>query len=269
MVIYIEYLIIDNFLLTYLICDLSYVITVRKRSRIRSLIASAVATASAFAYLFCTDTVGYILKGVLWLVLSLILYVKKQNVFVGALVFLVITMLLGGVLTFFATLATPHHNAISGHVSFSFPIGIIVLIGYVTAFVIKRLTSVINRTRGIEKLIYTVKTGINGKTLELKGFLDTGNRLVDGKSGLPVVIIKASAVIHAFSPAMFAQLIEKGRESNCITYTTVTGGVNRIMLIYPEFFKVEGKKESVDVALGLSFSGFYGDYDLILHPQSV
>ena len=38
------------------------------------------------------------------------------------------------------------------------------------------------------------------------------------------------------------------------------------MIIYPDYFKIVGEKENKDVAIGVSFSGFYGDYDAILHP---
>lgn len=271
MVIYVEYLILNNFCITYLICDLSYVVTMRKKSRVRAVIASIIATVTSFLYLFLTDQIvaTYILKAVLWIVLSLILYLKKQNVFLSALVFLLTTMLIGGAITFVSTVLTPAQDAVGGRVVFTFPIGVLVILGYVFAFVIKRVSIALLKNKTSADLIRTVKIGVNGKTLILKGFVDTGNRLIDGKSGLPVVIVKASAVIEAFSPAMFASLIEKGRSGNCISYTTVTGGVNRIMLIYPELFVIEGKKDSADVAVGISFGGFYGDYDVILHPSIV
>jgi hypothetical protein len=41
------------------------------------------------------------------------------------------------------------------------------------------------------------------------------------------------------------------------------------MLIYPDFFYVEGEKQNKEVALGVSFSGFYGEYDMILHPNTI
>ena len=63
-------------------------------------------------------------------------------------------------------------------------------------------------------------------------------------------------------------MIEKGR-NDCISYATVTGGVNKIMLVYPDYFYIEGKKDCKDVALGVSFGGFYGDYDMILHPSLI
>ncbi len=269
MVVYIEYLIANNFFITYLICDLTYILTLRKRSRKRIIIASLLSTVTAFAYLFLVDYMWlhYMIKAVLWVVLSLILFVKKQNLLISSFVFLLLTMLVGGALTFLSTLVSPA-EVIEGRLSFDFPIGVIVLASYVTVFIVKRVHLALFRRNVSQDLICNVKMGINGKTLEFRGFVDTGNRLMDSKSGLPVVVVRVSAVINVFSPAMFANLIEKGRSGNCITYKSVTGGVNKIMLIYPEFCKIEGKKENVDVALGVSFSGFYGDYDLIL-PSSI
>ncbi|MBE5732742.1 MAG: hypothetical protein E7353_06905 [Clostridiales bacterium] len=268
MVVYIEYLIIDNFFLTYFICELTYFISRRKKNRKRMIITSTLATIGAFIYPFCASNfvLAYTLKAVAWIILCLILFVKKQSFFSSSLIFLLNTMLVGGVLTFISTLSSQQVDVIGGQVNFSFPIGVIVVAGYVITFVVKCVYTVIFRNRGSEDLVRTVKVGINGTTLHLKGFMDTGNRLVDCKSGLPVVIVKASAIIRAFSPATFASLIEKGR-GDCISYTTVTGGVNKIMLIYPDFFTMEGKKENIDVAIGVSFSGFYGDYDVILHPS--
>ncbi len=269
MIVYVEYLIIDNFFLTYFISDLTYVLTRRKKSRKRIIIASIVATIGAFIYPLCAFNcvLTYAVKILFWIGLSLILFAKKQKLIISALILFLNTMFIGGALTFISTLITPTLDVIGGRVNFLFPFGVIVICGYGVAFILKRVHTAIFRHRINDSLIYNVKVGINGKTLELKGFMDTGNRLLDNKSGLPVVIVKASAVINAFSPATFARLIEKGRSENCITYTTVTGGVNRIMLIYPEFFALEGNKDSIDVALGVSFSGFYGDYDVILHPS--
>lgn len=269
MVIYVEYLIIDNFFLTYLICDLSYVISGRKKSKKRAFIASAIATITAFAYPYVIGSplAVYSIKAILWIVMSLILFLKKQKIALSSLIFLVVTLFVGGVLTFITTLQTPLKDGLLGRANFSFPIGVIVMIGYVALFITKRIYIALSSRKTDQELIKTVKIRINGKTFLLKAFVDTGNRLMDGKSGLPVVIVKVSAVISAFSPAMFADLIERGRKGNCISYLTVTGGVNKIMLIYPELFEIEGVKDSVDVALGLSFSGFYGDYDVILHPS--
>jgi hypothetical protein len=232
------------------------------------ILTSFLATVGAFIYPFCTinPVLAYSIKLIVWIVLCLVLFAKKQYFLRSALMFLLSTMLVGGVLTFVSTLISSQPDVIGGKVDFAFPIGLIVVIGYVTTFIIKRVSTQIFRNKGSEDLVRNVRVGINGRTLQLKGFMDTGNRLIDSKSGLPVVVVKASAVVHAFSPATFARLIEKGRD-NCITYTTVTGGVNKIMLVYPDSFAIEGKKEGVDVALGVSFSGFYGDYDAILHPS--
>lgn len=268
MVIYVEYLLIDNFFLTYLICDLTYALTGRKKSKKRSIIASIIATIVAFSYPFVVTltAVSYAIKGVLWLILGLILFIKKQNYFISSLVFLLVTALVGGVLTLVCTLITPSYDVMSGKVNFSFPIGVVVLVGYAVCFIVKRLHASFYRRKNEESNVCSVKVGLYGKTFSLKGFTDTGNRLMDSNSGLPVVVVKASAIIQAFSPSTFAELIEKGR-SNCISYTTVTGGINKIMLIYPDFFKIGIKEKDVDVAMGVSFSGFYGDYDVILHPS--
>ena len=37
----------------------------------------------------------------------------------------------------------------------------------------------------------------------------------------------------------------------------------------PIYFNIVGNKENIDVAIGVSFSGFYGEYDAILHPLTI
>lgn len=265
MIIYVESLIVNNFCITYFISDLTYVLTQCRKSRKRMLIVALISTFFAFLYLLTLNIIwlAYLIKLLALIVCSLILFFKKQKFISSTLIYIFSTIIVGGAITFIFSLCclqpTTDLNSIS------FPFGLIVLCGYIITFLTKRLHNALNKGRVENNLIYMVKTSINGVALELKGFLDTGNRLIDDNSSLPVVIVKFSAIIKTFSPSTFATLIEKGK-ANYISYATVTGGISKIMIIYPDFFKIVGEKENKDVAIGVSFSGFYGDYDAILHP---
>ena len=263
MIVYVETFILNNFCITYFISDLTYVLTQYKKSRKRMIIGALISTFFAFFYLFCLNIVWlrYLIKVLALLVCSAILFVKKQKIILSTLIYFLSTMLVGGAIYFVIQCFFQSSN-------FSFPFGLIVVSGYLITFLTKRLHIALNKGRVENNLIYKVKTSINGVPLELKGFLDTGNRLIDDMSSLPVVIVKVSAIIKSFSPSTFASLIEKGK-ANYISYTTVTGGICKIMIIYPDYFNIVGNKENIDVAIGVSFSGFYGEYDAILHPLTI
>jgi hypothetical protein len=95
---------------------------------------------------------------------------------------------------------------------------------------------------------------INGKKIALTGFVDTGNRLVDTQTNLPVIIIRLSALKKALSTQMRADLIFATNASGQfekikkIRYATVSG-TNFMTVFKPTMFCANGKK--IDCMVGI------------------
>jgi hypothetical protein len=95
---------------------------------------------------------------------------------------------------------------------------------------------------------------INGKKIALTGFVDTGNRLVDAQTNLPVIIIKLSALKKALSPQMQTDLICATNASGQfetikkLCYSTVSG-TNSMTVFSPTAFCANGKK--IDCMVGI------------------
>jgi hypothetical protein len=100
--------------------------------------------------------------------------------------------------------------------------------------------------------IRDVRFSFRGKTYTVKGFIDTGNRLTDNRSGRPVMVISRDLYCEMLVP-----------DGEYINVATASGG-GKMLTITPTDFYVAGKPQ--DVLLGVSTKNFrdYTKYDILL-----
>ena len=106
--------------------------------------------------------------------------------------------------------------------------------------------------------------------------MDTGNRLYDVKSGLPVVILSAKSIVKKLSDSQVQSLVlgrgETLQKNARYLQISTVGGSNKILLLKPDEFRLyfeDGSNIIYDVAVGLTFSPLKDSeqYDAILHPS--
>ncbi len=271
MSIYIEDLVINNFFLTYAIGLLSYRVTLSNLSKKRAALAATVGTVLALIYpLLENEWISVGLLVLTFVAVTLTMFVGKQRYLLSSAVFFMLSAAFGGIYLALA-FCFGQGDARSPTVSLRFPPGLIVAVALLLYRVCCRFFVKTSRIRA-GKLGYPVSLTLFDTELSLRGMLDTGNRLFDSQSGLPVVVIKASVLPDKIPPYAFDALFRprgEQRRLRCMTYSTVAGGVNKMPLLSPSRFavRIDGEERECDVVLGVSFLGFPSEYDLILHPS--
>ena len=97
-----------------------------------------------------------------------------------------------------------------------------------------------------------VSISLRGKTYAVKGFIDTGNRLTDPKSGKPIMVISRDLYCEMLVP-----------NGEYVNVATANGG-GKMLTFAPSAFTVNGRAQ--DVILGVSTKNFrdYTKYDILL-----
>ena len=93
-----------------------------------------------------------------------------------------------------------------------------------------------------------------GKMFSITTFMDSGNRLIDPETNLPVCIISTSLFVRM-------GMVEEG---HYIDYQTI-GGKGKIFVFRPDKIDV-GKNTITDVMLGVSLKDF-GKFDALLNAK--
>lgn len=121
------------------------------------------------------------------------------------------------------------------------------------AYLLIALVCRIRRAKPDVPAFSQVKLTVNGRTLLLQGFWDTGNGLTDCFSGLPVVVCAWDVLFPCLTPAQraYAELIAKGREQPTeaagmrpVVFHTA-GGTGLLPAFRPDFFTLQREGEFV------------------------
>ena len=277
MSIYIEPLIAENLILCYVEGATAYRI-LRLRGSRRRLILAAMAGSimSVFYPLFAFPlAVSIILKISSGLLLSVILFAGEYGYVRGAIVFYMTMFLYGGCVFMLGCLK--YKNAAEAFTKPLVRSWWITVTGAVALYgVIKLMSVAIHRKRDLCKSVYRYRLTLSGHETEGRGFMDTGNRLYDSVSGLPVIVISVKAVVPMLSESELAMLfgghcesVFKGaRKMRCGSL----GGKTDMWTIKPDKFEVYSDSDKnilYDVMVGLSFARLcaVNEYNLILHPS--
>ncbi|MBQ6949490.1 MAG: sigma-E processing peptidase SpoIIGA [Firmicutes bacterium] len=166
-------------------------------------------------------------------------YIKNLLVFYG------ISFLMGGVtMGIFGLLSVP---AVSANGSlYVEQLSWIHLISGVSAtvLILRLLVSLIREHRLELRTIRQVTIVHRGKEIHVRGFLDTGNQLLDPESGLPVCLI---------SQELWTALSGEEDPLRMIRYRGATGYEGTLFVLKPDGFQIEepGRQRSCETVLGV------------------
>ena len=266
MTVYVENVIADNFFLTYLIAQLSYKIGGVYAKKRRSVFAAALGTAVALMYpLIKNNFALFAVKAALYAAMCAILYVGKNKP-IMALVFLCVTAAFGGIIFLVSfTVFGNVEEAVRGGGEFS-P-GAIIFLGWVIYKIAWKCVVKRKRKKFDEQCVVDVDLCICGTEISVKGLIDSGNRLYDIKSALPVMLL--------YEDERVKKEVESGKKdefSGYIEIIGVGGEKRKVPLYHPdkaEFVK-NGKAEPAgnDFLVGLCDFALGGNnrFGAIVHP---
>ncbi len=193
MSVYIEYVIIDNLIIDYLLLMLAYRLANVKTNFYRLIFSSAVGTCFAVLMpLISIDktylTIVKILVGFLLVLLGGKFLTIKKYLF-SVLYFFIFTFMMGGAIIGLFYLADIDFEKFYSFNYDSFiPVGITVLLVYIFSELLKKLILKIFKEKAINPFIRKCVIVLKNKRITATGFYDSGNRLFDYKSGVPIII---------------------------------------------------------------------------------
>lgn len=274
MTVYIELVFADNFAVTFLLAKLSYRFLQIRAKVLRMIIASLLgATAALLSPLICGVFLTIFFKLVCGVVISLILFCPK-NIVKRFLIFFILTFAFGGCI--FAVGYFVHGSVRKALTEpfFGIPIGLSLLLCYIMYVIVKVLLGKMLKRRDMRCYLYDAEIKLFGESVRCKAFLDSGNRLYDESSGLPIVVASIGTLSNVLSDEMITKLLT-GKLSDFdgahyVNYATL-GGKARMPVFCPDSIVVytKDKKNIInDVMLGVSFKKISDaeSYGLILNP---
>ena len=255
MIVYVEYVLIDNFFIDLMLFTAAFKITGKIVPRWRTVLCAFAGAAFALFYPLITDDLIIIsvVKVLFGLCLTFIAAkfssVKDYAAFTA--VFMGLTFFTGGVITGVYSLF-----GLDAYSEFS--IALMVLPVYLSLGAIKRLVRFFYRKKDAVSFIVKAEIICGEKSVILRGFFDTGNSLYDDLT--PVIVVSKSAVL----PLLDVKILKKARR---ISVGSAVGTEKKFSFEPDMLVIYSGNKRNIfnNVRVCVVNKVFEG-YDAILHP---
>ncbi len=271
MTVYIEYVILDNFVIDYLLLSAA-LYTLRIRRKKRRLIPAALC-GTAFAALLPLFSIGaaamLAVKLAVGLAMVLIAanYGKAKRAAAAYAVFLLFTFASGGAITGIMYMLKKDIS-LDSVITYSSDIPVSAIIVGCAALIwcAKRVIAKIYKKRDVYPFVRKAVIKKGDKVVETSGFIDSGNRLFDAVTGLPIVVI---------SKALAVKLVDftEKTDARYINLSTV-GGKSRMLIFSIDYLQIYNGDEPhiiVNVMAGISPSPFKDgeSYEMLLNPSII
>lgn len=276
MSVYIEYVILDNFVIDYIILyAVSKTLKLYTR-RLRLILSSGLGTALAIILPLVTapQLILFIIKLVCGFGMTVIISpFKLKKIILSYIFFVTYTFVLGGCIIGVLYLADADiHSAATLSYSYTVPIGLIAGICFVYIMLMLRLVRYIYKKRNILPFIRQITITYDGKDYHSTGFIDSGNRLYDD-SGNPVILLSPQLLHKILPEEIIIKLYSGTIDSKVFTKKEFITAHYKKSYMY--LFKIvglliysEGKvNKIVNVSAGAMFGGFKGieGCEVLLH----
>ncbi len=256
MTVYVEYVLIDNILIDFLLLKATFALTKTRVGKGRLFLCSVLGAVISLTYpLIKLHTLLLTLLkcccGLLLVLLSTN-FSSFKSYYISSLIFFALTFAVGGSITGILNLLGVNNPS-------EVLVSLMVLPVYIVLKIVIKLLSYLKVQSLISKQVYPCEIETNGEKIKLKGFIDTGNTLFFENK--PVVICSVKKALKFLSPK---QLLE----AKNLTCSTVTGqGRLKIVKIESLTIYFSNKEHKINnVTLGVNASTENAWFDVILHP---
>ena len=281
MAIYVDVLLVTNYVVNMLLLSCHAKFTGRRMKRYRTMLAALVGAVGALTIFL--PYMGFAVEIIYRFVLSAIIVriaVSSHGVkaFLGDwLAFFVVSFLFAGIMLALWMFIRPVGMLYSNGVVYFDVSPIALLIGMAAAYLITGVFWRFVRTGRISSQSYRMKVRLQKNTVELNAFLDSANSLYEPFGNSPVIVCRFRAVRPLFEDelalALESQDFEKaaklGMKLRFVPYKVIKGsGVLPAFRADEILLETEGKRFSVEDAY-LAVSTSEMAHDALLHPDSV
>ncbi len=246
MYIVVEYLLLENFLVNYLILYINAHLVKINRRNIRLVSSALISSLYSLIYFYPSlECLIGIIPKLLFSMLIVIIAYKFVNIkiFIKELLgFYIVTFIYGGATlgvfysskSIIASLNTPI-NALGG-----FPLKYLILGALVSTIIGKSIFTYFNEKIIRENYITDVTLVINSNKVELKALLDTGHSLKDPFSGKSIFVVEYN-MLKTYLPPAIEYLIKASNENNFVEVEHLLNGLNKELSLTIVPFKSVGK----------------------------
>ena len=255
MTVYVEYVLIDNFFIDFMLMKTAFYITGKTVSRFRLAACSLLGAVFALFYPLITDNAFIITAAKILFGLTLTFIAAKfsrlKDYAAFTAVFIGLTFFTGGaIIGVFSVFGIDYSSEYS--------VALMVLPVYIAFTGVKRLIRYFYRKKDAFASVVDAEITFCGKTVKIRGFFDTGNGLY--KDFSPVVIVSKKTLTPFITPLFF-------KNAKSVNVKTVNGSERKICFKPDLFVIYSGGEKNIynNVAVAVTRQTFDG-YDAILHP---
>lgn len=281
MEVYIEYVLIDNIIINFLLLNIVSKIC-NLHAYKRNIIFSAL-IASMFSILTPLVTLNNILITLFKLIVGaiILLFLKRfksiKKYLCVYFVFLTITFLFGGLII--ATLSIFNINyTVNGllFLNFEIPLSLFIVPIYFYYLLFMKIYRYLQSKMRVSTYFFQTKLFVNNKYHSLTGYIDTGNNLYDNDKK-PIVVLSFNHFVNIFSNIPVYKILLKNitekdiKNSHYIEVCTVNAKEKMLVFKADELLLNDTKGDRrifKDISVGVSNKSFE-EYDLILHNNLI
>lgn len=282
MIVYIEQVLIDNFIINFFILlSLQSIFKVKLKKLnlvLSSLLGSIVAV---ILPLFNFNVIFSSLIKIL-LSLSMVAIIKKykkiKEFFLFYLSFLFLTFMFGGACIFLLMLFDKNFN-VNNYYSYSLPLGVIVILIFFLFFILKNIFKNIYTRKTINNFVFKINIVNKNKSDELLAFLDSGNFLIDSLTNKPITIVDYNSLKNLLTNISLTDILLNRTDKLSSEFKNVhmqnVSSINKgtkVIVLEVEKLEIylENTKNIINNAMiGLTIKSFINDlgYNALLNPN--
>ena len=284
MKVYIEYVVLDNLVINFLILLMVSKCLHFKSKWFRLVFASILGTAVAVVLPLINLSQGFsiLIKCVLGILMVLVAYKLKnfKTFAISLILFVSLTFLMGGASIALILVMGGSVNNNYSNMGYDAVLPLWLILSIVASYVwlVSVITKHFYRRRDCLEFMAKVTLEFNGKSVSFSGFIDSGNRLFDNKTGLPVIIVSKSVLKGVLTKEVMEKIEENQTNPNkqlktahFISYSTISGQTRPMLVFSPSRLEYvyKGKKIRSEVMVGVASYRFCDSihYDALLHPS--
>ncbi|MCM1368192.1 MAG: sigma-E processing peptidase SpoIIGA [Roseburia sp.] len=272
---YIEFVIADNFLLTYLAGACAAMMCHKRANVWRLLAAATVGTVVAvfYPYMRLNAAAQLAVKLSLGIVLCVIVFLKTERPIASSLMFFGCTFAFGGANY---ALGLALYSSASAATAFCLKCPLFITLGTGAAVFLcaRYIVGRLRAPRARAPYEYAVCVDVFGTTLRFSAFLDTGNCVFDDRSGLPVIITDAERFAAKLNESASREFLKHLHEFRKLDVSTAAGKTSAY-IIKPTGVTVysDRRGHTIEAVLGLVSGGktsaFSAAHELLLNPAAM
>ncbi|MBR1867202.1 MAG: sigma-E processing peptidase SpoIIGA [Clostridia bacterium] len=270
MEVYIEYAIIDNLAIDFLLLKLARKSLKLENKNLPIFFAACIGAAIAVVLPLFNLSNGFlyvvkIITGALLALLSGRFRTVREYVLCFH-AFLFFTFLFGGATAAVFYFIGKDFNALDFSYNAEISLGAVLAIAFSVFWISERIIVKIYRKREISPFLRKCTIEANGEKIELSGFIDSGNRLFHKRTGAPIILCSPKIAEDMRNKGMLL-----GSDGEVMIFSTVGG--KSAMQIYKldkiQIYNGQSPNTIYNVMIGFSPKEFSdgGEYDLILNSS--